>query len=263
MAISTRRSTESSADRYPTSWYGSDPAAYYTRYELKTDESLDPWTDLVAVIDSLNNSADVSVSLPPVVDMGSVYCVFASDIILSSLDSYVGSGRNFYVYFDEVTGKMEWILWDTGMSYGSYWGAAQNYETLSLTYVSSTSNRPLASKIFADPTLSDEYLHELCRLFTRHFSSDLLFPKIDTLADLVRPYVYADPRKMYTDQDFEDNLDFDLTLAAIASPASRASSRRERSTSRVSSRRSASPVRSRSIRAPSSSTSSRRTTPRS
>ncbi|MCB9466071.1 MAG: CotH kinase family protein [Candidatus Eisenbacteria bacterium] len=199
-------------------WYGSDPAAYYARYELKTDDSLDPWTDLVAVIDSLNNSADVATALPPVVDMSSVYRVFASDIILSSLDSYVGSGRNFYVYFDEVTGKMEWILWDTGMSYGSYWGAAQNYETLNLTYVSSTSNRPLASKIFADPVLSDEYLHELCRLFTLHFSSDLLNPKIDTLADLVRPYVYADPRKMYTDQDFEDNLDFDLTLGGHRKP---------------------------------------------
>ena len=38
-------------------WYGSNPAAYYTHYEFKTDDSLDPWTDLVAVIDSLNNSA--------------------------------------------------------------------------------------------------------------------------------------------------------------------------------------------------------------
>lgn len=203
-------------------WYGSNPANYYSHYELKTDDSLNPWTDLIAVIDSLNNMPDVTVSLPPVVNLPAAYRAFATDLLMSSLDAYVGSGRNFYCYFNPTTGKMEWILWDCGMSFGSYWGAAQNYETLSITYVSNSANRPLAAKIFSNPTLTDEYLQEFCRLFTRNFSSEILYPQIDAIAELIRPYVYADPRKMYTNAQFEANIDSDIVVGGHRKPGLKA-----------------------------------------
>lgn len=199
-------------------WYGSDPANYYSHYEFKTDESLDPWTDLIAVIDSLNNMPDVTVSLPPVVNLPALYRAFATDLLMSSLDAYVGSGRNFYCYFNPVTRRMEWILWDCGMSFGSYWGASQNYETLSITYVSNSANRPLAAKIFNDPTLKDEYLQEFCKLFTQRFSSEILDPQIDAIADLIRPYVYTDPRKMYTNEQFEQNIVSDIVVGGHRKP---------------------------------------------
>ncbi len=205
----------------PTSdfrWYGSDPNLYHDRYELKTEDSPTAWTDLIAVIDALNNSPDVATALPPVVNLTSLYRAFATDILMANLDAYVGSGRNFYFYFDEYTGRMEWIVWDAGMSFGSYWHAAQNYETLSLAYVSSASNRPLAAKIFATSSLAQEYLEAACGIFAHFFSSDRLLPQILNLADAVRPYVYADPRKMYTNEDFETNLESDITVGGHRKP---------------------------------------------
>lgn len=199
-------------------WYGSDLANYYSHYEFKTDDSPNPWTDLVGVIDSLNNQPDVSVSLPPVVNMNSVYRAFATDLLMSSLDSYAGSGRNFYVYFNPTTGKMEWTLWDVGMSMGSYWGSSQNYETLSITYVSNTTNRPLAAKIFNNATLKNEYLYQFCRIFNEFFSEDQLYPQIDAIANVIRPYVYADPRKMYTNEQFETNIVSDITVGGHRKP---------------------------------------------
>jgi len=199
-------------------WYGSDPSGYTARYELKSDPVATSWYDLIAVIDSLNNSAAVASALPPVVNLSSLYRAFATDIIMASLDSYVGSCRNFYLYFEETTGRMEWVVWDTGMSFGSYWGAAQNYETLGLTYVSSVANRPLAAKLFADPVLNQEYLIALCGLYTNYFSSARLLPQVAALADFVRPYVQADPRKMYTDAQFEENLSTDITVGGHRKP---------------------------------------------
>jgi spore coat protein CotH len=114
-------------------WYGSDSSGYVTRYELKTDNA-DSWTDLIAVIDSLNNTPDVATALPPVVNLRNLYRAIGTDLLMASLDSYAGSCRNFYCYFSTATGTMEWIVWDAGMSFGSYWGDAQNYETLSITY---------------------------------------------------------------------------------------------------------------------------------
>jgi spore coat protein CotH len=199
-------------------WYGSDPSAYYARYELKTDDSPDPWTDLIAVIDSLNNSPDTGTALPPVVDMDALYRATCTDVLLGNLDSYVGSGRNFYIYFDAVTGKMRWIPWDMNMSFGSYWGAALNFETLSLTYVSSTTDRPLIAKIHGTPGLADDYLYAFCEIFNGYFSADRLFPEIDEIADLIRPYVYADPRKMFTNEQFETNIDVDVTVGGHRKP---------------------------------------------
>lgn len=199
-------------------WYGSDPGPYYNRYELKTDEPIDPWTDLIAVIDSLNNTPDVATALPPVVNLTSIYRAIGLDLMLANLDSYTGSGRNFYVYFEPTSGRMEWAIWDVGMSLGSYWSLAQNYETLSLTYVSNPSNRPLTAKIFANPTLLEAYLHEVCLLNRDYFSTERFFPQIESLAELVRPYVYADPRKMYTNEQFETNLYTDITVGGHRKP---------------------------------------------
>lgn len=203
-------------------WYGSDPSAYTTHYEFKTDESLTPWTDLVGVIDAVNNAADVATSLPPLVNLDRLYRPLAADNLLASLDSYVGSCRNFYVYFNQATGKMEWVPWDCGMSFGSYFGASQSYETLGLTYVSNTTNRPLAAKIFASPTLVQGYLEAACELSSTYLTTARLYPQIDAIAGQIRPYVDADPRKMYTTAQFDANLTSDITVGGHRKPGLKA-----------------------------------------
>ena len=199
-------------------WYGSDPSLYYNRYELHTDDSPNPWTDLISVIDALNNSANPATALPPVVNLDRLYRALATDNLLASFDSYAGSGRNFYCYFNELTGKMEWVVWDAGMSFGSFWGTTTNYETASITFVSNATNRPLASKIFGTPALRQQYFQTYSSLFTTYFSEAQLFPQIDTIANLIRPQVYADPRKMYTNAQFEQNLVSDITVGGHRKP---------------------------------------------
>jgi hypothetical protein len=199
-------------------WYGSDTSLYVNRYELKNEDAPARWTDLITVIDSLNNSSDVAAALPAVVELSGVYRVLAADNLWGNLDSYAGSGRNFYSYFDESTGKMRWVVWDVGLSLGGYWGAVTNYETLGLNYVSNATNRPLAGKIFNDATLDAAYLQSYCSLYNRYFSATKLSAKLDTLAALVRSYVAADPRKMYTDAQFEANLTSDLTVGGHRKP---------------------------------------------
>jgi hypothetical protein len=199
-------------------WYGSDPSAYYQRYELKTDEPIDPWTDLIAVIDSLNNSPNTATALPAVVNMDPLYRAISTDILLGNLDSYAGSGRNFYGYFLPTTGLMEWIPWDMNMSFGSYWGCATNFETLNISYVSDAATRPLVAKIHATPSLEEEYRYNFCWLSTQYFSADRLFPEIDEIATLIRPYVYADPRKMFTNAQFETNINVDITTGGHRKP---------------------------------------------
>lgn len=194
-------------------WYGSAASNYYTRYELKTEESTTAWPDLVRTLDTLNNSTSALTSLPTQVNLSSVYKAFAVDNIFANLDSYIGGGRNFYFYYRTPDHKMEWIVWDVSLSIGGYSGGVSNYETMSITYVSSSTNRPLFNKILNTPALRSEYLRNLCLIYNGYFSSTRLFPQIDSIANVIRPYVYSDPRKMYTNTQFETNLVSDVTAS--------------------------------------------------
>ncbi|QQS35351.1 MAG: CotH kinase family protein [Ignavibacteriales bacterium] len=191
-------------------WYGSTPGTYYNRYELKTDGSTTAWDDLIRTLDTLNNSANTQTSLPTQVNLSRLYKAIAADNLFANLDSYIGGGRNFYFYYLPPENKMEWIVWDVGLSFGAYSGGVSSLETLSLTYVSSSTNRPLFSKILNTPALRTEYLSTLCYLFNGYFSPARLHPKVDSIANIIRPYVYADPKKMYTNAQFETNLVSDV-----------------------------------------------------
>lgn len=197
-------------------WYSAVPDSYYNRYELKTDGSTTGWPALIKLLDTLNNNVNTVTALPAVINLNSLYKAFSADIIFANLDSYLNSGRNFYFYFNSLTSKMEWIIWDVGLSFGVYGGGVSNFENLSLTYVLNQTQRPLFAKILNTVALKNEYLRNLCLIYTGYFSASKLFPKIDTIASVIRPYVYTDPRKQYTNNQFEINIQSDLNIQGVA-----------------------------------------------
>jgi spore coat protein CotH len=191
-------------------WYGAMDTNYTARYEMKTDGSTTAWPKLIAFIDSLNNVAPIATVLPGKCDVPALQNAIAADILFGNLDSYIGSGRNFYFYFNTATGKLEWIIWDTGLSFGVYSGGVSRAETMNLLYTSGATDRPLVNKLFGDETLKHEYLVNLCTLFTTAFTTAKLYPHIDSVAAIIRPAVIEDPKKMYTVQQFETNLSTDI-----------------------------------------------------
>lgn len=196
-------------------WYTSVPDSYYTRYELKTDGSTTAYPQLISLLDTLNNGSDLLNGLPQKINLSSLYKGIAADIIFANLDSYINSGRNFYFYFYPATGKLEWIVWDAGLCFGGYGGGVSNFENLNVAYLVSIAQRPLLGKIFSTPALKTQYLNLLCILRQNLFSSARLFPKIDNIYNMIRSYVYADPRKQYTNNQFEINILADLPTGGV------------------------------------------------
>lgn len=196
-------------------WYTSVPDSYYTRYELKTEGSTTAWGQLITFIDTLNNGTNIAASLPAAFNLNSLYKSIAADILFANLDSYSNSGRNFYFYFNPSSGKIEWISWDAGLCFGGYGGGVSNFENLSLTYVVSASQRPLIGKIYTTTSLKNDYLNSLCFMYKNYFTTNSLFAKIDSIANKIRSYVYADPRKQYTNSQFEVNILSDLSISGV------------------------------------------------
>ncbi len=192
-------------------WYGTDQADYYDRYELKTNESVNDWTDLVDLLDMLNNANDAyfQANFPSQWKWNDLLRALAMDNMYGNLDSYIHSARNYYLYHDSSNTQWNWIHWDANMAFGSYPAQGQNAQTLSPTYVAN--NRPLMTRIMAIPALRLDYLNIYCALRT-NFTNAYLDPRIDSIRTLIEPHVAADPNKQYTLAQFTANITSDITV---------------------------------------------------
>ncbi|MDQ3112396.1 MAG: CotH kinase family protein [Bacteroidota bacterium] len=190
-------------------WYGSSESAYYTRYELENNTTQNDWGDLVHLADIINNTPPSSFydSLETVFDSWAFLNYMAATNMFANLDSYIGSGHNYYIYDDSTYFKFRWIAWDVNESFGNFMMTfnTSTIQTMNYDYVSSSTNRPLATKMLADPTYRAMYLSCLCNLMP-YFNNSQMDATIDSLANVIRSSVYSDNLKTYTNQQFEDNI---------------------------------------------------------
>ncbi len=193
-------------------YYGTDQSAYEDLYELKSNEEENDWTDLIQFTDFINNStaSEFENDLADWLELEEYLRSAALDNLFSNLDSYTNSARNYYIYHNLTTDKWEWIKWDGNESFGSYGGqGVGNMTTLAIDYHSA--NRPLLENIFNSEVLYNQYKEEMCYLIENYFNSDYMNPKIDVLYDLIQSSVYADGNKMYSNTNFDDNIDNDIS----------------------------------------------------
>lgn len=192
-------------------YYGSAQASYSSRYELKTNETANDWSDLIALLDLLNNTTDAELieQIPTRMAWDGVLRSLAMDNLFGNLDTYINSARNYYLYHDSTTFLWNWIKWDANMAFGAYPAQGQNALTLSPTYVAN--NRPLMERIMGIPTLRTQYLNAYCAV-KEDFTNAYLDGRIDALVDLIAPHVAADPNKQYTLAQFNTNITSDITV---------------------------------------------------
>lgn len=188
-------------------YYGAEQSAYEERYELKTNELENDWSDLVDFIDFINNSSDQDFEeqLSSRLELTEYLRSVALDNLFSNLDSYTGSARNYYLYHNLSTSKWEWVKWDANESFGLYGGNGLNLEQLAPDY--HESSRPLLDRIFENENIYTDYLEQICYLLSEHFNSENLEPKIDDLKELIQESVYADNNKMYSNDAFDTNVE--------------------------------------------------------
>ena len=192
-------------------YYGEDQATYEDRYELKSNEDVNDWSDLISFLDFVNNTDDAAFAagIDFRIEVDAFLRSAALDMLFSNLDTYTGSARNYYLYHNQDSNLWEWIKWDANEAFGSYTNGAGNMETLALDYCDDS--RPLLQRMLDDPDLYGRYLQQVCYLTAYFFNEAYLHPRIDELRDLIAPTVYADDDKMYSNADFDTNLEADLT----------------------------------------------------
>jgi hypothetical protein len=195
-------------------WKGPEQALYYTDYELKTNETENNWSDLVELLDKLNNTpaSQLETVLSGSMNIQSWYKYWAAHNLFVNLDSYVGSGHNYFLYHNTETDRFEWITWDVNEAFGNFQMGISlaSLKVLPIGHIPMPAQqRPILNRFWQDPVLKAAYADVYCDL-VQDFSNQKMNVRIDSLADLIRTAVYDDPFKFYTNTQFEQNLNQDL-----------------------------------------------------
>lgn len=192
-------------------WEGSDESSYYDHYQLKTNETENDYSGLVAMIDALNNQDPDTfpTTLEPLMDIDNVLAGLALNSLFSNADAYNGSAHNYYLYQSDSSGQFSHVLWDTNESFGSfsmYYSRGVSATQVHPLWIPTGEDRPLMEYLWENASYQKKYLLLHAKMLREGFDLTSMTARINELADLIRADVYADSYKQYSNTAFETNL---------------------------------------------------------
>ncbi|MCD4696487.1 MAG: CotH kinase family protein, partial [Bacteroidales bacterium] len=186
---------------------GDDSVCYQQSYEIKSDYG---WTNLENLIVELNeNTADVY----QVLNIDRALWMLVFNNIFVNLDSYTGSGHNYYIYEDDYN-RFNTIVWDLNENFGVFKNGGQgpplNLDQmihLSTKWNYTNPQRPLINKLMYIPEYTYKYYAHYRTIYNEFLANDAMKNRAFELQQLIDTSVYNDPNLLYPYADFIVALD--------------------------------------------------------
>ncbi len=173
----------------------------------KTDITDSDKKRLIAALKSLNEGSDIE----NCVDTEAVIRYFVAHNFVCNFDSYTGSMiHNYYLY--EKDGQMSMIPWDYNLAFGGFQSQTDaeglvNYPIDSPVSGGETESRPMLAWIFNDDAYTESYHQHFSEFIAEYFESGYFSEMIDTVTQMIAPYVEKDPTKFCTYEEFQTGAD--------------------------------------------------------
>ena len=185
-------------------YLGDDTLSYLDHYTLKKSYVENPWGNLInacQVIDQVNSVEDVDVYsfLNEYLDLDATLWHLAVEIIFSDDDSYINKGgMDYYVYYDVYNDRVLPIEYDGNTVFGNTnWSPFYHQDDVDFA---------LLNKLLAIPELRQRYLAHFRTILINSFNIEYINSLIDEYADMIDSYVFDDPQKIYTYNEFLDEV---------------------------------------------------------
>lgn len=209
---------------YPASlvYFGPDQQTYkdiYNNYEtgdraydLKTNESADDYSDLVALITLLDQEADTSFArmIKEKIDVAGVLKAYAIDIATGNWDDYAYLKNNYFLYDRSQSGCFSFVTFDTDNTFGIDWFGIDWATRNCKSWYNDTEARPLITKLLQVPAFDEMFRMCLDTIVNNYTYPDSIFPHIDTLQNLIEDAALEDTYRTldygYTVDDFYDGF---------------------------------------------------------
>ena len=200
-------------------WVDANISSYQQSYELKSSSTGTEWQDLVDMIDVLNNRP-ASVhwdELAPLLNMDRCLWYLAGQNLFVNRDSYIESGHNYYVYNDPYEGRFSTIPWDTNEAFGNF---GMGMSVSQLQSYSPTTNfgdpdYPLLTQLLdssAGIRGRSAYFAHLRDMLEEQWDWTVIGGLVQQYQALIEQDIIADTKKLYTTQQFYDNVTQDVAI---------------------------------------------------
>lgn len=179
-------------------YFGTNPGNY-SDYEMQNDGGLaDPWDSFITVCDAVTNW--------PIATWENIDTVFAIDpsiwsVVLENMlsddDSYVNKGCDIMTYTNPIDARLHLLQRDANETL--------THPNWSVTHNFNSSSKPVLSHVLDVPELRQRYMAHY-RTAAADLDWGVFGPELLAMRDRIDAHVQADPKKIYTYQNFVDNF---------------------------------------------------------
>src|SRR5438093_1158013 len=171
---------------------GGDWAKYKQTYDPKTDLSSEDTRRVIefARLVTKSDDAEFAAKAGDYLDLDEFARFMAVTVWLSTMDSILGPGQNYYVYVHPTTGKFQFVPWDLDHSCGQFgmMGSQERRESLSIHKPWRGENRFL-ERVFNVEAFKKLYLAKLDEFSKTIFKPERFHQQVDQIAAAIRSAV--------------------------------------------------------------------------
>ena len=198
-----------SETNYPADliYRGTDTLQYNLRYERKSDSS---WTNLIALIDTLNNNP---MAIESILNVDRVLWFFAVNSVILNEDAYNTMYLHNYYLYQTGDGKFQVIPWDLSESFaGGLLGNLSSYNdhyqrNVLHGFTPFVNSKPLVYQLLNNPDYQKTYLAHVNTIIEENLDTTAMRNWINNWQANAYLPVSFDANKLFTNQQFYDNID--------------------------------------------------------
>jgi spore coat protein CotH len=169
---------------------GDDWKSYEPIYGPKTESTAEQQQRVIAFSKLVSKAGDAEFAdkLGDFFDLDQLARFMAVTVYVSSMDSILGMGQNYYIYIHPKTQKFQFLPWDYDLSFGHFpmqGGQAENY---SIHRPWQGENRFL-ERVFKVEAFKKLYLAKLDEFSKTIFKPERFDQQVDEIAPAIRPAV--------------------------------------------------------------------------
>ncbi len=189
--------------------YSDDEYDSYTNIfdNAKTDITDADKDRLIESLRQLNSNENID----EVVNIDEVIRYFVVHNFVCNFDSYTGSMiHNYYLY--EKDGQLSMIPWDYNLAFGGFQDVSNatslvNYPIDSPVSGGTVDSRPMLAWIFSNEEYTELYHKYFAEFIETYFDSGYFSEMIDSVEEMIAPFVESDATKFCTYEEFQTGVD--------------------------------------------------------
>ena len=183
-------------------YLGDNPSTYENLYELKKQNSDDPWANLIHATDVLNNTpaGEFKTKVNEVLAVDSWLWFLVLENIFTDDDSYWHKGCDYMIYYEPESGRIFPIEHDGNEAFNPRYALLNPFDQ------ETNVNRPVINKLLSVPEFRQRYIAHMRTVLESDFNPENLTTTIDRYVKTIETFIENDPKKDFNMTSFRSSI---------------------------------------------------------